>query len=130
VGLANSGTPLGGAISGPIVGYIALHLGWRFSFIVLMIIGLVWAIACWFFAKEKPKAIDKTEIDRYAEIAPQTNNNLSYYLKQPTVLITAFAFFTYNYILFFFLTWFPSYLVDARNMSLESMSIITVIPWV
>lgn len=130
VGLANSGTPLGGAISGPIVGYIALHLGWRFSFIVLMIIGLVWAIAWWFFAKEKPKAIDKTEIDRYAEIAPQTNNNLSYYLKQPTVLITAFAFFTYNYILFFFLTWFPSYLVDARNMSLENMSIITVIPWV
>ena len=48
VGLANSGTPLGGAISGPIVGYIALHLGWRFSFIVLMIIGLVWAIAWWF----------------------------------------------------------------------------------
>ncbi|PTI68568.1 MFS transporter [Staphylococcus succinus] len=130
IGLANSGTPLGGAISGPIVGYIALHLGWRFSFIVLMIIGIIWAICWWFFAKEKPDHIDQTEIDKKAAIAPTTSFKLSYYLKQPTVLITAFAFFTYNYILFFFLTWFPSYLIDARNLSLENMSIVTVIPWV
>lgn len=38
-------------------------------------------------------------------------------------------FFAYNYILFFFLTWFPSYLVNARNLSVENMSLITVIPW-
>ncbi|MMZ63363.1 Hexuronate transporter [compost metagenome] len=51
-------------------------------------------------------------------------------MKQKTVLFTAFAFFAYNYILFFFLTWFPSYLVEARGVSVKDMSIITVIPWV
>lgn len=55
---------------------------------------------------------------------------LTFYLKQKTVLFTAFAFFAYNYILFFFLTWFPSYLVDERGLSVESMSVITVIPWI
>ncbi|PTI30416.1 MFS transporter [Mammaliicoccus vitulinus] len=130
VGLANSGTPLGGAISGPIVGYIALHLGWRVSFVAIMIIGLVWAVSWWFFAKEKPEYIEETKIDEKADIAPVTTFKLGYYLKQPTVLFTAFAFFAYNYILFFFLTWFPSYLVDARNLSVENMSLITVIPWV
>lgn len=130
VGLANSGTPLGGAISGPIVGYIALHLGWRVSFVAIMVIGLIWAISWWFFAKEKPDYIDETKIDEKADIAPVTTFKLGYYLKNPTVLFTAFAFFAYNYILFFFLTWFPSYLVDARNLSIENMSLITVIPWV
>lgn len=130
VGLANSGTPLGGAISGPIVGYIALHLGWRVSFVAIMVIGLIWAISWWFFAKEKPDYIEETKIDEKADIAPVTTLKLGYYLKNPTVLFTAFAFFAYNYILFFFLTWFPSYLVDARNLSIENMSLITVIPWV
>ncbi|WP_305752007.1 MFS transporter [Mammaliicoccus sciuri] len=130
VGLANSGTPLGGAISGPIVGYIALHLGWRVSFIAIMVIGIIWAISWWFFAKEKPDYIEETKIDEKADIAPVTTFKLGYYLKNPTVLFTAFAFFAYNYILFFFLTWFPSYLVDARNLSIENMSLITVIPWV
>ena len=128
VGLANSGTPLGGAISGPIVGYIALHLGWRVSFVAIMVIGLIWAISWWFFAKEKPDYIEET--NEKADIAPVTTFKLGYYLKNPTVLFTAFAFFAYNYILFFFLTWFPSYLVDARNLSIENMSLITVIPWV
>ncbi|WP_436878816.1 MFS transporter [Mammaliicoccus sciuri] len=130
VGLANSGTPLSGAISGPIVGYIALHLGWRVSFVAIMVIGLIWAISWWFFAKEKPDYIEETKIDEKADIAPVTTFKLGYYLKNPTVLFTAFAFFAYNYILFFFLTWFPSYLVDARNLSIENMSLITVIPWV
>lgn len=130
VGLANSGTPLGGAISGPIVGYIALHLGWRVSFIAIMVIGIIWAISWWFFAKEKPDYIEETKIDEKADIAPVTTFKLGYYLKNPTVLFTAFAFFAYNYILFFFLTWFPSYLVDARNLSIENMSLITAIPWV
>ncbi|PTJ74109.1 MFS transporter [Mammaliicoccus sciuri] len=130
VGLANSGTPLGGAISGPIVGYIALHLGWRVSFVAIMVIGLIWAISWWFFAKETPDYIEETKIDEKADIAPVTTFKLGYYLKNPTVLFTAFAFFAYNYILFFFLTWFPSYLVDARNLSIENMSLITVIPWV
>ncbi|WP_337020682.1 MFS transporter [Mammaliicoccus sciuri] len=130
VGLANSGTPLGGAISGPIVGYIALHLGWRVSFVAIMVIGLIWAISWWFFAKEKPDYIEETKIDEKSDIAPVTTFKLGYYLKNPTVLFTAFAFFAYNYILFFFLTWFPSYLVDARNLSIENMSLITVIPWV
>nr|WP_286174483.1 hypothetical protein [Pseudomonas sp. ISL-88] len=45
---------MGGAISGPIVGMIAVAFSWKVSFVLIMIIGLVWAL-CWFkFVKEKP----------------------------------------------------------------------------
>jgi ACS family hexuronate transporter-like MFS transporter len=132
IGLANSGTPLGGAISGPIVGIIALNYGWKISFILIMVIGLLWAAGWWIFIKDKPAGESKQTNgsakpgqDLSGEKIPMT-----FYLKQKTVLFTAFAFFAYNYILFFFLTWFPSYLTDARGLSIKEMSVVTVIPWV
>src|ERR1700682_4322215 len=65
------------------------------------------------------------------EHAPEGEKvGLRYYLKQPIILATAFAFFAYNYVLFFFLSWFPTYLTEAHHMSLHDMSIATVIPWV
>ena len=45
------------------------------------------------------------------------------------MLATGFAFFGYACILYFFLTWFPSYLLMAKHLSVKSMSIATVIPW-
>lgn len=143
IGLTNSGTPLGGAISGPIVGFIALSYGWRISFIVIMIIGLMWSFFWWKFVKEKPQAAEGSASLSSKQVAVSAENEeskkekvekgklkLTFYLKQKTILFTAFSFFSYNYILFFFLTWFPTYLVDARGLSVGNMSIITVIPWV
>ncbi|QIZ05901.1 MFS transporter [Priestia megaterium] len=132
IGLANSGTPLGGAIAGPIVGIIALNYGWKISFVLIMIIGLVWAAGWWIFIKDKPAGESK---QNNGSANPGQNQSgekipLTFYLKQKTVLFTAFAFFSYNYILFFFLTWFPSYLTDARGLSIKEMSVVTVIPWV
>ncbi|WFA06590.1 MFS transporter [Bacillus sp. HSf4] len=129
LGMTMCGTPLGGAISGPIVGLIAIHWGWKASFVLIMLIGLIWV---WFwikYMKERPEEFQKDahEHEHSKKSAPIP---LSFYLKQPTVLFTAFAFFSYNYILFFFLTWFPSYLTTARGLSIHDMSIATVIPWI
>ncbi|WP_026691931.1 MFS transporter [Peribacillus kribbensis] len=129
LGLTNSGGPLGGAISGPIVGFIALSYSWKVSFLLIMIIGLVWTVAWWKFVKDKPSDAQVTTRIKN-QVAAHEKRPLTFYLKQKTVLFTALAFFAYNYILFFFLTWFPSYLVDARGMSVKNMSIITVIPWI
>jgi MFS transporter, ACS family, hexuronate transporter len=132
IGLANSGTPLGGAISGPIVGIIAVNYGWKISFILIMVIGLLWAAGWWIFIKDKPAGESK-QTNGSAKPGQDLSGEkipLTFYLKQKTVLFTAFAFFAYNYILFFFLTWFPSYLTDARGLSIKEMSVVTVIPWV
>lgn len=56
--------------------------------------------------------------------------SLGYYMKQPMVWATTLAFFSYNYILFFFLTWFPSYLNHSLHLDIKEISIATVIPWV
>jgi sugar phosphate permease len=39
------------------------------------------------------------------------------------------AFFCFNYIQFFFLSWLPSYLTDFQHLDIKSMSIIGILPW-
>jgi D-galactonate transporter len=138
VGYANCGTPLGGAIAGPLVGFMAVAFGWRVSFVAIGILGFVWLGFWMYFATEKPREhpsispeelreIEEDHADPTAGLPPQP---LGFYLRQPVVLATGLAFFGYNYILFFFLTWFPSYLTMAQGLSIKSMSIATVLPWI
>lgn len=139
MGFASSGTPLGAAIAGPIVGIMVLYFSWKVAFVVMALIGVIWAGCWWKIARDLPEqdaTISQKELAEIKNGQIQINNNssgeklpLSYFLKQPTVLLTALAFFAYNYNLFFFLTWFPSYLTMEKGLSLTTMSIVTVLPW-
>ncbi|WP_207644862.1 MFS transporter [Clostridium beijerinckii] len=139
MGIASSGTPLGGAIAGPIVGFICLKYSWRMSFIFIMCVGFVWAFAWWKFVKERPHDhIDLENVRNNKVVSKEINSNeetpaykikTSFYLKQKTIIFNAIAFFSYNYILFFFLTWYPSYLVKERGLSVATMSVVNMIPW-
>jgi MFS transporter, ACS family, hexuronate transporter len=142
IGVISSGTPLGGALAGPIVGYMAIQFGWRWAFVIIMIIGLAWLVLWTLATTEHPQQnprVSKDELaliveGQQAQVAMEEDAhggraNLGFYLRQPIILATAFAFFAYNYVLFFFLSWFPTYLTEAHHMSLRDMSFATVIPW-
>ncbi|WP_153076031.1 MFS transporter [Paraburkholderia bonniea] len=148
MGLLSAGSPLGGAMAGPVVGLLALSFGWRLTFWIVCAIGLVWVVVWMLTTTDKPEQnrhitrttadgltdettaksseASRTEIPAVAKGSPE---RLLHYLKQPLVLATAFAFFGYNYVLFFFLSWFPSYLMQAHHLNLKEMSLATVIPW-
>ena len=136
VGWANAGTPLGGALAGPIVGFIALSWGWRASFVIIAAIGLCWSAAWMLMVTERPEQNRHVSAAEAAEIAADQDVarggpavSLGSLLARPAVLATAFAFFGYAYILYFFLSWFPTYLTTARHLSLQSMSFVSTIPW-
>ncbi|MGE7963218.1 MFS transporter [Pseudomonas sp. NPDC089918] len=140
IGINQAGGPLGGALAGPIVGFLALWLGWRAAFIVMAVLGLIWAV-CWFrMATSTPQEHPKVSADEIALInaerdvpvmtaaeAPRTP--VLEIIMQRSVLVTGVSLFCYNYILYFFMTWFPSYLIDAKGIDLKSMSIVTSLPW-
>lgn len=143
MGLFSAGSPLGGAVAGPIVGYLALAFGWRPAFMIICAIGIVWMLVWFFVVADNPAKSQRVSAEERALIARLKQENLGeesalsdaahglgYYLKQPIILVTAFAFFCYNYILFFFLSWFPSYLVQAHNLNIKEMSLTTMIPWI
>jgi MFS transporter, ACS family, hexuronate transporter len=138
VSIANAGTPLGAAISGPVVGMLALTFGWRLAFIVIALIGIAWVVGWYAIATDHPRenhrvtAAEQAEFEAGQTTQPATDGAaaaLGSLIMRPAILATAFAFFGYSCILFFFLTWFPTYLVSARHLSMQSMSFATTIPW-
>ena len=100
-------------------------------------------MALWFFfAADNPARskrvsaqeralVEKLKAEEPADIidADGKAHGMGYYLRQPIILVTAFAFFCTT-ILFFFLSWFPAYLVQAHGLDIKAMSITTMIPWI
>ncbi|CAN7665482.1 MFS transporter [Caballeronia sp. LjRoot34] len=135
IGIANSGQSVGAAIAGPVVGFIAVSAGWRTSFVIIASVGVLWVFAWHALAKDRPDvspdACDTP--DAPVLVTEQRSNpvtgSLSAYLLRPAILATAFAFFGYAYILYFFLSWFPSYLTMEHHLSIQKMAVVTVIPW-
>jgi ACS family hexuronate transporter-like MFS transporter len=136
-GISDSGMSIGAAVSGPIVGLIAVQFGWRVSFFVLAILGLLWTTLWLKIATDLPRQnsrVSPGELDligkgQIISAGVDAKQSLLYYLKQPIILSIIVVFFATNYITYFFLTWFPSYLVMAHNLSIKNMSIVSVIPW-
>jgi len=138
LGIGNAGTPLGGAVAGPVVGLLALAFGWRLSFVIIAALGLIWVIAWLALVSDGPEqnrfvAADEREMiltTRDNTTAGPNGHSLGHYLRQPAVIATICAFFSYTYLLYFFLSWFPSYLVNAQHLSMQRMSLVSTIPWV
>ena len=136
VGMANAGQPLGAALAGPVVGLLAVSVGWRLSFVAIAAIGIVWTIGWMWLATDRPQQhrwlaeADRVDLAR-ADAAKPTGPSLPLgtYLRRPSILATAFAFFGYAYILYFFLSWFPSYLTMAHHLSIQKMGAVNAIPW-
>ncbi|EJP7697741.1 MFS transporter [Salmonella enterica] len=113
---------------------------WRPAFGIIFLFGLVWVLLWYFIVSDKPTMSkhlapeERIDFENHEDVILSDDGratpSLGYYMKQPMVWATTLAFFSYNYILFFFLTWFPSYLNHSLHLDIKEISIATVIPWV
>jgi MFS family permease len=142
VGLTNAGQPLGAAIAAPIVGLVALQFSWRISFAVIAVLGFVWMAFWWRCFRDQPAehpAVSREETewivaDRHRTSLVNTDGSSSahgvfHYLFSLPVLGVATAFFAFNYVLYFFLSWLPSYLTDYQHLDIKHMSVVGILPW-
>jgi len=134
VGLANAGQPIGAALAGPVVGLIAVAAGWRISFIVIAAVGLVWTMFWLLLATDRPEQhrwlrSEARAVEAEVKSIPGPSLSLGSYLRRPSIIATAFAFFGYAYILYFFLAWFPSYLSMVHHLSIQKLGVVNAIPW-
>jgi MFS family permease len=138
IGLANAGTPIGGALAGPVAGWLAVHYGWRISFVALGGIGFLWTFFWLLIVDDRPPT-DQEASTREPEEAEENLSlvaigkstfPLSFYLRQPAVLATGISFFGYAYVLYFFLSWFPVYLTMAQHLNIRDMGLVNTIPWI
>jgi ACS family hexuronate transporter-like MFS transporter len=143
IGIAQAATPLGGAIATPIIValLVSTHDNWRIPFIVLGVVGILFAIGWFVIIRDKPEEhpwITSQELKKIREgtlarrpeyLEDGSTPRMSTYLKMPLVWSTAWAFFGYAWVLYTFLSWFPEFLLQKQHISLSSLAIAGAIPW-
>jgi sugar phosphate permease len=128
----NSGSTAGSALSLPLVAALIAAVGWRGAFIVTGVLGVVWALAWWFIYRdpEQYRAIAPREVDALLAqrgVAPASTGvataKISWLdlFRYRSIWGLMIGLFCLNFAIYFFITWFPSYLLQARGFSLASL---------
>ncbi|WP_298474330.1 MFS transporter [uncultured Maribacter sp.] len=144
IAVYTSGQFLGLAFLLPVLTLIQDSLGWRGLFIVSGIIGLVWAVIWYFFYRDPRdhKSISESELE-YIEKGGGLigSKNKEKEKKKFTVndLKQAFIYkklwgiyigqFCLGAITWFFLTWFPTYLVEFRGLDFVKSGFYASVPY-
>lgn len=149
IALSNSlvAVPLAGVVGGPAVTWLIVAAGWRWMFLVLMLLGLAWLPLWWFLFRDFPEhspRVNDAELGHIRDGAPaqrdlaasvrhgerrHTPGLWRFLLTHPTLLANNWAFFVFGYCLFFFFTWLPSYFQQAYQLNLKAVGLFTVLPW-
>jgi ACS family D-galactonate transporter-like MFS transporter len=127
----DSGSRVGSALSIPVVALIISEFGWEASFVVTGAIGLLWVLG-WLVLYRSPAKGDFTrDVNEAPAVSPQASGKNITWLslfKYRTLWGMMLGFFCLNFVIYFFITWFPSYLVQTRGFSLRSLGTMGMIP--
>jgi MFS family permease len=120
-GILFSGTKFGAAIGAPVTALLITQFNWRLMFLITGFGGLLW-LAGWM-------ASVQTEDGRAAPATTRRHAEQTGLLRMmltPVMWGIILGTFAYNYFIYFCLTWLPSYFMEARHLSLNSMSFYTM----
>jgi ACS family D-galactonate transporter-like MFS transporter len=121
----------------PLVGYVLIEAGWRWSFAMTGLISLLYFVYFWCVYRDPEQDAGLSEAERRyiasgqesADSADEQGASLWRLLGQRKVLGLALGFGSYNYIFYLLLTWLPSYFAFALHIDLLHSFLYTSVPW-
>ncbi len=143
-GIANgfifAGVGAGAGVTPPLITFILLNWGWRWSFYASALIGLVAGLGWYLLARDTPQRhpwIAKRELDYIESGLPAPAKELESHRALPlsaivrsrSMLAVTLSYFTYGYIAYIFFTWFFTYLNRVRGMDLKSSALYSMLPF-
>jgi ACS family D-galactonate transporter-like MFS transporter len=140
-----SGQFIGLAFFSPVLVLIQQRYGFQGMFLITGAIGLVWGLVWYFFYRDPldhPR-VSKAELDHIergggilsgqkndiAKTQPITSGDVGKIFSSTTLWGVYIAQFCVNGILYFFLTWFPTYLVRDRGLEFVKSGFLGSIPF-
>jgi MFS transporter, ACS family, glucarate transporter len=138
-GLIFSGVGAGAGIAPPLITYILVHYGWRWSFWISALIGLGAGAAWYLLARDKPEEHPWMEAAELAHIqaglpgktlAVQRPISWLTILRSKDVLAITASYFCYGYVAYIFFTWFFIYLNNVRELDLKASSYYGMLPFI
>ncbi len=125
--LFDSGAYVGTAMAAPLIVLISIQFGWRVSFIVCGVLGLLWTLI-WIRYSKRLSNQNVQSADNKLASNGISRKQFFLLLKNKKILGASYGFFCYNYAKSFYLTWFPAYLITQKGYSFLSVGFAGAIP--
>src|SRR5215469_5054129 len=147
-GIANgwifAGVGAGAGLTPPLITYLMVHYGWRSSFWVCALIGLVAGTIWYLAARDTPRqhnSVSREElatiesgltlVARHGAEPPPTKQLISWkrVLKNKEVCAVTVSYFCYGYVAWIFFSWFYRYLAKVRGLDLKTSAFYSMLPF-
>jgi MFS transporter, ACS family, glucarate transporter len=140
-GLIFAGVGAGAGITPPLITYILVNYGWRWSFWVSALIGLAAGIVWYLLARNRPGEhpwVSTEELSHIRAGLPQASKAAGAakalpwltILRSKDVAAVSLSYFCYGYVAYIFFTWFFIYLNTVRQLDLKSSSFYGMLPFI
>jgi MFS transporter, ACS family, glucarate transporter len=124
----------------PVLAAIIAGYGWRASFWVSAMIGVLTGVAWYFVARDKPEEHPQISPGELEKIragvieSPSDKAGIAIpwkaILRSRTLVLLTFACFCFGYIAWIFLGWFYLYMAQARGVDLKASAVYTMLPFI
>ncbi|MSU36114.1 MAG: MFS transporter [Pedosphaera sp.] len=125
----------GGAFTPLLVVWVFSLITWRRAFEVFGAIGILWAIYFYRWFRDNPrdhKSVNAAELELLQETqinsAGHANVPWGKMLRSRTVWLLWLQYFCFSYGWYFYITWLPTYLKEARGLDLQKSALLAGFP--
>ncbi len=124
----------GGAFTPALVYLFMRYMGWREAFMVFGSVGVVWALFFYRWYRDHPKdhpSVNDAELAIIGDTSHLTGQHRipwGRFASSGSVWLLWISYFCVSYGWYFYITWLPTYLREARGMTLESSAVLAGLP--
>jgi MFS transporter, ACS family, glucarate transporter len=128
-------TRWGGAFTPLLVAYVLTFVSWRRAFEIFGVLGVIWAIAFYRWYRDNPATHPGVNSAELALLPPPADTASvrgptpwRTILSTPSVWLLCAQYACLGYAWWFYVTWLPTYLRDARGMSTMQGALLSGLP--
>lgn len=130
--------PISLGLGGLLVSYILSITGWRYCFVILSGLTMLWLPLWLKFFTNKPNdssyvnELELQKIHACHHIQDDLNtekNPWKVLCSNKTLLSNNFGFFVFGFYLNFFMNWLPTYLMNEQHIPFKSLGYYALMPW-
>ena len=136
-GLIFAGVGVGAGVTPILITHVMVRYGWRWSFWISAIIGLIAGTAWYFVARDTPEEhshvsvpeLTHIQAGRTAKSAADGRIPWSTIFRSKEVLALTLSYFSFGYVAWIFFSWFFIYLAKVRGLDLKVSAFYTTLPF-
>jgi ACS family glucarate transporter-like MFS transporter len=136
-GLIFAGVGVGAGVTPILITHVMVRYGWRWSFWMSAIIGLIAGTAWYFVARDTPEEhshvsvpeLTHIQVGRTAKSAADGRIRWGTIIRSKEVLALTLSYFSFGYVAWIFFSWFFIYLAKVRGLDLKVSAFYTTLPF-